>query len=409
MHVWRFAAAGAFALTAAGVSGAQSVTRSAAVASAIDHGPRVAIARADSAAARAQVSMARQWENPVFGLSYTKDSPQHHVGLDIPLDLPWFRNPRINFAQSALDAASLRFLFERELVAYNADTTYTQAVAAAARARIARANARDADSLLIIARVRRDAGDASELDVQLATVSAGQMSNTAATDSVDAVTALLAVQAAMGLNTTTASITLADTLAIPQAVLVTRDAGTPLQIALAEQNVRAAEFGISFERRMRFGIPSLSLGFDTHDPGGQGNAILPAIGIAMPIPLFNQNTAAVDAAKAQRDRLQAELALARIEVNAALGQAQREWNVAMQRAFRSVQLVAGANRVVALSLLAYREGAASLPSVLESQRTAREVLGQYVADVAAVQNAESLVHLLERTARGATTVNRTNR
>lgn len=409
MHVCRFAAAGAFALTAAGVSGAQAVTRTAAVASAIDHGPRVAIARADSAAARAQVSLARQYENPVFGLSYTKDSPQQHIGLDIPLDLPWFRSPRITFAQSALDAAALRFLFERELVAYNADTTYTQAVAAAARARIATANARDADSLLVIARVRRDAGDASELDVQLATVSAGQMANTAATDAADAVTALLAVQAAMGLNATTPSITLADTLTIPMTVIARRENGTPLQIAVAEQEVRAAELGIAFERRMRFGIPSLSLGFDTHDPGGQGNAILPAIGIAMPLPLFNQNSAAVDAAKAQRDRLQAELALARIEVTAALEQAQREWVLAIQRASRSTQLVAGANRVVTLSLLAYREGAASLPSVLESQRTSREVLGQYVEDVAAAQNAQSLVHLLERTARGATTVNPANR
>jgi len=211
------------------------------------------------------------------------------------------------------------------------------------------------------------------------------------------------------LPATTPTIALADTLAWSASVIPRRDNGTPLQIAAAEQSVRAAELGIEFERRMRFGIPALSLGFDTHDPGGQGNAILPAIGIAVPLPLFNQNSAAVEAAKAQRDRLQAELALARIEVNAALEQAARAWVVAQQRTARSAQLVAGANRVVALSLLAYREGAASLPSVLESQRTSREVLEQYVADVAAVQNAESLVHLLERTARGATNANRNNR
>ena len=39
-------------------------------------------------------------------------------------------------------------------------------------------------------------------------------------------------------------------------------------------------------------------------------------------------------------------------------------------------------RFVAMSLTAYREGAASLPNVLEAQRNAREVLAQYVNDVA---------------------------
>ena len=41
---------------------------------------------------------------------------------------------------------------------------------------------------------------------------------------------------------------------------------------------------------------------------------------------------------------------------------------------RSEQLVASANSVAQLSLLAYREGASALPSVLEAQRIAREAL-----------------------------------
>jgi outer membrane protein TolC len=34
-----------------------------------------------------------------------------------------------------------------------------------------------------------------------------------------------------------------------------------------------------------------------------------------------------------------------------------------------------------MSLTAYREGAASLPNVLEAQRNARDVLGQYIDDL----------------------------
>jgi outer membrane protein TolC len=36
-----------------------------------------------------------------------------------------------------------------------------------------------------------------------------------------------------------------------------------------------------------------------------------------------------------------------------------------------------------MSLTAYREGQSSLPNVLEAQRNARDVLGQYIDDLAA--------------------------
>jgi outer membrane protein TolC len=45
-------------------------------------------------------------------------------------------------------------------------------------------------------------------------------------------------------------------------------------------------------------------------------------------------------------------------------------------------LIASAARVVSMSLTAYREGAQSLPNVLEAQRTARDVLSQYIDDLA---------------------------
>ena len=389
----------------------QPITRAAAIASALAHGPRLAIARADSTAARAQLSLASQYENPVLGLSYSKDAPQHHVGLDIPLDMPWNRNARIDLARAGLGLAGLRFAFERGAVAYDADTTYTRALAAAARSRLSSATSGDADSLLVLARLRRDAGDASELDVQLALVSAGQLANAAITDSVDAVTAVLAVQSVMGLDAERPTVVLADTLdATPAAGAA--PAGTSLMIAAAEENVRAANLGIALERHRRFANPSLTVGFDTHDPGGQGNAILPTIGIALPLPLLNQNRASVQIAEAERDRASAELALARIEVNAAIAEARRAFTVAQARAARSRQLVDGANRVATLSLLAYREGAAALPSVLEAQRTAREALVQYIEDLTAARNAASRSQMLERTAggtaRGASPANRNN-
>src|SRR5256886_16062691 len=66
-----------------------------------------------------------------------------------------------------------------------------------------------------MARLRREVGDASELDVRLAAVNAGQLENVASDDSLTSVAALLSVQLAMGLPGEESSITLGDSLAPP--------------------------------------------------------------------------------------------------------------------------------------------------------------------------------------------------
>ena len=45
-------------------------------------------------------------------------------------------------------------------------------------------------------------------------------------------------------------------------------------------------------------------------------------------------------------------------------------------------LVESANRIAAMSLAAYREGAQGLAAVLEAQRNARDILSQYIDDLA---------------------------
>jgi len=67
--------------------------------------------------------------------------------------------------------------------------------------------------------------------------------------------------------------------------------------------------------------------------------------------------------------------------------------VATDRLQRDVRLLESANRVAAMSIRAYQEGAAPLASVLEGQRTSREVLVQYIDDLAAAWNASAALRL----------------
>ncbi len=377
----------------------QAISRAAAVATALDNSPRLRLARADSSAARASVALARQFENPTAGASFTRSAPQVHYTLDIPLDLPWLRHPRIGAALAGLNAASTRFAFARASLAFDVDTAYTRALVFDGRAHLSQRSARAADSLLILAQFRREAGDASQLDVELATLFAGQSANTSAADSLDAVSGLLAVQAAMGIDAVSLTIVLTDSLALEASVIdasanaTTSDA---LLINAAEADVRSADLSVLFERRRFLATPALSLGVESGNPGGPGGA-LPLIGISLPLPLFNRNGAATDAARVAAERARAQLAQTRLEVAAALAEARRDASNARTRAERSARLVAGADRVATLSLLAYREGASTLPNVLESQRSARETLAQYLADVAAARNAAALIRLLSLT------------
>ena len=371
----------------------QPVTRAEAVAAALARGARVALGRADTAAARGVVRSARAFPNPTVSASYTKDVPQYHAVVDLPLDLPWLRGARIGAAESARDATRYGFAFERAAIRFDVETTYTNALAAARHADLSRRTALDADSLLKIARLRREVGDVSELDVRLAAVNAGQLDNIAVDDSLAALGTLLSLQLQMGLAGDEPTIVLADSLAPPTGGEGAAG-GTLLPIAAAEASLRSAERSLAFSRRSRF-APSLELGFDTGDPSSPTpHQLLPIVGVSLPLPLFNWSGGEVLRAQAERDRALAQLDLTRRETTAAVVRARRNLAAARARLGRAEGLVESADRVAVMSLRAYGEGAVALASVLEAQRNAREILARYIDDLAAADAAARALKLL---------------
>jgi cobalt-zinc-cadmium efflux system outer membrane protein len=370
--------------SAAGVSAQQgpALTRQAAIASAIERGGRLRLAVADTATAFARWRVARTFENPVFTAEYTKSVPRYHFTLDLPFDYPWLRQTRIAAAEATRAAARYRYAFERAAAALDADTTYTRAIAAQEKLRLSRRNAADADSLRRIAVARREAGDASDLDVELATVSAGQQANAAAADSLAWISALLDLQTVIGHADTEPIVVLTDSLVAPADSIVART-GQPLPIAAAEAALSSASLGVRLQRRSLFAAMSLTTGFETHDPTGDERGVLPVIGVSIPFPLFNRNGAQIAVAEAEQFRAQAERDVAVLETRAAIARTDRERSIALANVARDQRLVASAGRVAALSLTAYREGAAPLATAIEAQRNAREILAQYIDDLAA--------------------------
>src|SRR6266478_1815459 len=105
-------------LVARSIIAQQLVTRSEALAGALARGARVAVGRADSAAAAAVLHGARAYPNPSLSASYTKDLPHNHFVASLPLDLPWVRSARVSAAAAARDAALYGFSFERASIRF---------------------------------------------------------------------------------------------------------------------------------------------------------------------------------------------------------------------------------------------------------------------------------------------------
>jgi cobalt-zinc-cadmium efflux system outer membrane protein len=405
------------------------VTRTDAERAALAAGPRVALARADTAAARAATRAARAWPNPILAYTRSEAVPRNHLIVDFPLDAPWARGPRIASANAARRASQLRFLSERTAALLEVDTTYTRALATDARLQLSRQTALAADSLRKMTVARRNAGDASDLDVDLATIIAGQQTNLVSGDSLNHLSALLTVQTLMGMPGDSVSIVLVDSLRLSPSALqgmlrsldssaavlapppslvtspVTLPSATPKQpagvtpsVAAAEAALQAAELAITRERRSVWSLPSIQLGVESGDDAfNPPSKKLPLFGVAVPLPLFNWNRGGIALATAERDRAIADLRLVRLVARQRLIETLRERELLRARISRDQEMVVRAERVAAKSLTAYREGASALPAVLEARRTARDVLGQYIDDVATLLTLQAELRVLTQT------------
>lgn len=374
---------------------AQTISRQQAVDSALTRGGRLAVAIADTAAASSRILAAGAFENPSFSATYSKSAPQLHFTVDVPIPVPGLRSARIASAQAGLRGATYRLRYEKAAIRLAADTAYTRVIAAAAKARLTARNALVADTLVQMTIVRRNAGDASELEVEMARVNAGQQHNLAIADSVELAAAVVDLQSVMGLSMAAPTLLIDDSIALPDTVAPAVPVGTPLQIAAAVEDVSAASGSLKGERRSAIGAPSLMGGFETRDPSEKG--LLPTFGVTVPLPLLNRNQGGIATAKAELQRSKASLALARVEYQAEVSHARRERSAALARVARDRTLLAAANRVAQMSITAYKAGAMALPNVFEAQRNARDVLRDLIDDLSAASVADARLRLLTLT------------
>ena len=392
----------------------------------------------DIGMARADVVQAGLLSNPSLGIAVKLPSggglASIEAGIAQNIAELWQMPARKDAAERSLDAAILEVARLASGLAADAKVAYHEAVGADEHHRIAGEDVELARSLLELAVARRDAGAASQLDVNLSESLALKAEADAERLRLEASEARRALAGLLGIVTNADDLVLVDALPdIPEDVLDTArllDLAREwrLDIRAAHQAMNAAE--ATLRKEIRKAWPTLELGIEMErgerprSDGGRdlladtarksiANGRLTAPGIeprsagdrhtdfiigpsfGLELPIFDQNQAGIAKARfAYEQARKTIVALERItalEISSALDKAATAWKLVRMYRDRSLPL---AQSNLELSREAYRAGRASFPSVLVAQRTFLETRR---SSVSAAESAAIAIPELERT------------
>jgi cobalt-zinc-cadmium efflux system outer membrane protein len=139
-------------------------------------------------------------------------------------------------------------------------------------------------------------------------------------------------------------------------------------------------------RRLRVPMPALQVGAEWGDPSQPG--ALSVIGLAVPLPIWNQNGGAVMEARAQADRAAAQVEETRLDAwqQIASTRAHLEETVRRARLARD-SLVPLAARLRDRALRGYAVGETDIRAALDALRSERQVRLEALQDQLAFQQA----------------------
>ena len=340
---------------------------------------------------------AGEWPNPDLAGDYTEDSPHWHVVLRAAARVPMGAQPpdprRPRRQRGGLSAAGTGActgaLRRRPRICCRRRRPPDRETAAS--------QAEEGERLVSITEERRAAGDASDLDVDLARVNAGQLRSALLTDSLNALTGTLELQSphghSRGFTPDRRRGHRRPGAASPAGCCGRRrraasgvgpgrpgDTAPPpaaLALAAATAERTAAGARLSALRRGCLPAPAVRLGFENGLPPGEEQGLLPTFGLSLPIPIFNRNRGAVHAAEAEAERTAAELEGARRAAALAVSRAAHEYDLAAARLGADRQALESAARVA--ELFDYRVSGRRIPTGQRAggakERTGRPAAG----------------------------------
>lgn len=360
---------------------------------AADAGVRAAEAQRRAAGLRPNPSVNVEVENVVGTGDYSGiRGAETTVGMSLPLELGGKRSARIAVADTQTARARLTVVTARADLRLRVTQAYNEAVASERRLLIARDQQRIATEGLRAANVRVRAGRASPLEEQRADV-ARINADTALAQAERALTLARANLARLvGREPGALDLGWLDRVAPGVGPRLPASPEGTLALAAAEAEVATANAQVRLARSQR--VPDLTLSAGARRLEAT-NDVAAVFGVNLPIPLFNNGRAGIDAARAQRDQAEALRRVALFDAQQAIATAETDVaNAEANARAANGPALAAAQEAARIARIGYREGKFGQLDLLEAERTLAQTRSAAIDALAAYQDAKARLERL---------------
>jgi cobalt-zinc-cadmium efflux system outer membrane protein len=342
---------------------------------------------------RPNPSLEAQTENVAGSGPYRGfESAETTVGLALPIELGGKRSARISVAEAQGSVAQINSAVAQADLTLRVTQAYVAAVSAERRLRVAREQADISREAYRAANVRVRAGRASPIEEQRADVvrinadAAAARAERGSVVARDTLARLIGRPVAAGLDT--AWFDRIDGYG-PSTV---QPAHGTLALAAADAEVATADAQIRLARSQR--IPDVTLSASARRLEAT-NDTAAVFGVSVPLPFFNNGSAAVDQALAGRAGAEARRRMAKIDAEQAIAAAQAEVdNAAADARNTTGPVLAAAIETARIARIGYREGKFGQLDLLDAERTLAETRSAAIDALAAWHDAKARLQRL---------------
>jgi cobalt-zinc-cadmium efflux system outer membrane protein len=347
-------------------------------------------ARRQKAIRQAQVRTAGQLPNPDLAFEATRDVPHEALTFSLPLEIGGKRARRIELARSEAAQADLDLRVGLRVLRRNVRQAFYGLLAADQRVQLAEEVAGLAQRVHQVAQTRFEEGAAPRLDVlqadlglarAQADLELARSSRTAAQADLNAVLNQPPGQALAVAGD------IAEAGAVPDlAAATSRALSSNTDLLAASQEAVVEERRLAMLKAERVPTPTVSVG-GVFDAPGEFRAGLSG-GVSLAVPLFNRNQGEIAEARAARAQIEAQREAVRRTVEngvfAAVARldAQRRQVDTYRRS-----LVPAATELAALAEESYRLGRDPVLTLLDAQRSLRDVRREFLQALLDFQSA----------------------
>ena len=356
--------------------------------------------------ATAQLIMAKEFPNPTAAVSTAKIGSSQAgtsegnglwdrnydsiAAISQLLEIGGKRKDRQSAAQSGVVGAKARFFDAKRILDQGVTKAYIAALQAADNEQILDDSARLMRQEATIAQVQLKAGDLSEADEKTLEINAEQFEAQARSAAAAAEQARIAVEVLMGVDhprgkwQPVGSLESLVAVAVPLPAVPNGD-NRP-DVLAAQADLEGSQAQLKLQKAVRIPDPTVSIGVEHNPPGGGPPEDTVNVGVSFPLPLWNRNGGAIQAAQAAVDQYRAAAGKIRAQAMADLATAESAYLEAHERWLRYRDEIAPQSARVRESVaFQYGKGAASLVSLLNAEQTdntIRLALAQAMSDAA---------------------------